>query len=180
MLLLELGKQRWSKLPLPLQTQAYPLYPVGKHGTDDKLVWRYEPLGEFSVKSAYKLLYTTPISNSLQTSTTSFYRKLWNLDIPLKKKITIWRIAHGYIPTKENMFRWHLVLEAICPRCGNGTASSCLSQLPYHNGDMGFNKIAVGHFYTNTREFGMAHLGILAWVVIPNSAFQLLLVDSVE
>lgn len=55
-------------------------------------VWRGESPGNFSVKSAYKLLQEAtldPSNNIIQVETKVFYRKLWNLYIPLKVKITV-------------------------------------------------------------------------------------------
>lgn len=69
--------------------------PLSKSTNEDFQVWRREATGDFSVRSAYKLLQEANIDPSfyLQTNTKSFYRKLWNLHMPSKIKITVSKIA---------------------------------------------------------------------------------------
>ncbi|MBA0875819.1 hypothetical protein Goshw_018808, partial [Gossypium schwendimanii] len=54
---------------------------------------------------------------NLQTETKAFYKKLWNLQIPPKIKITIWGISWNYIPTFVNIKIKTVVADARCPRC---------------------------------------------------------------
>lgn len=66
---------------------------------EDEIIWRCEALGEFSVKSAYKQLHldnATPNFNNLQTNLSTFYRKLWDVNVPSKILITVWRISYNY------------------------------------------------------------------------------------
>ncbi|KAA3485049.1 reverse transcriptase [Gossypium australe] len=88
------------------------------------LVWGGEGSGEFSIRSAYKLLQTMenhPRAYALQSDYKKFYKKLWLLNLLIKMKITIWRITWNYLPTKANMQHRGLVNDASCPWCGEGT-----------------------------------------------------------
>ncbi|KAK5832852.1 hypothetical protein PVK06_016655 [Gossypium arboreum] len=61
--------------------------PLAEIAYENFQVWRGESSGEFSVRSAYKLLQEAnldPNNNYLQTETRNFYRKLWNLHLPPK------------------------------------------------------------------------------------------------
>ncbi|KAA3480785.1 reverse transcriptase [Gossypium australe] len=61
--------------------------PLAELAHEDLQVWRGELTGEFSVRSAYKLLQDSsqdPNGINLQIETKNFYRKLWNLDISKK------------------------------------------------------------------------------------------------
>ncbi|MBA0661676.1 hypothetical protein Goklo_005950, partial [Gossypium klotzschianum] len=65
--------------------------PLAKEPHEDVMVWRCELSGEFFVQSAYKLLQfgiPSPTFNELQATSKGFYRKLWNLNLPSKIKIT--------------------------------------------------------------------------------------------
>ncbi|KAA3467613.1 Ribonuclease H-like superfamily protein [Gossypium australe] len=68
---------------------------------NDFLVWG----GEFSVRSAYKLLQTSdenPRAYTLQTVYMKFYKKkIWLLNLPTNIKVTIWRISWNYLPTRS-------------------------------------------------------------------------------
>ncbi|KAA3467670.1 reverse transcriptase [Gossypium australe] len=80
-----------------------------------------EASGEFSVRSAYKLLQIVkdnPRAYALQNVYRKFYKKLWLLNLPTKIKITIWKVSWSYLPTKVNMRYRKLVKDASCPRCG--------------------------------------------------------------
>ncbi|KAA3454975.1 reverse transcriptase [Gossypium australe] len=88
---------------------------------EDFLVWGGEASGEYSARSAYKLLQIAeenPRAYAVQTVYRKFYKKLWLLNLPTKLKITIWRISWNYLPTKVNMQHRRLVTYTSCRRCG--------------------------------------------------------------
>lgn len=58
-----------------------------------------EPFGEFSIRSAYKILQ----KDLMVHSATEFYKHLWGQDLPSKIKVTIWRISWKYIITFVNL-----------------------------------------------------------------------------
>ncbi|KAG8483631.1 hypothetical protein CXB51_022417 [Gossypium anomalum] len=76
--------------------------PLAREPHDDFMVWSGEPLGEFSVRGAYKLLQISdPRAYALQTIYRDFYKKLWLLNLPTKIKITIWKISWNYVSTRD-------------------------------------------------------------------------------
>lgn len=87
---------------------------------DDELVWNSESSDIFSVSSVYKLLQRN-YPNFIQIISKEYYRKLWNLNIPTKVKIIMLRITNDFFPTRANMFKKRLVVDPMCPICGNGT-----------------------------------------------------------
>lgn len=94
--------------------------PLSSSVQDDFQVWGGEPSGTFSVRSAYKLLQSsTRIPNNyfIQAENKKFYRKLWNLRMPSKIKITVWKISWNYIPTLANLKLKRVVTEDWCPKC---------------------------------------------------------------
>ncbi|KAK5825481.1 hypothetical protein PVK06_020318 [Gossypium arboreum] len=94
--------------------------PLAKECHDDLVVWYGEPFGDFSIQNTYKLLQPSTLSpnfNDLHTTSRDFYRQLWNLQLPTKLKITIWRISRNFIPTLVNLNHKQLVANMACLRC---------------------------------------------------------------
>lgn len=48
-----------------------------------------------------------------------YYKKTLESGYPAIIKIMIWRITNDFIPTRFNMFKRRLVLDAMCPLCRN-------------------------------------------------------------
>ncbi|KAL4302611.1 hypothetical protein GQ457_10G021430 [Hibiscus cannabinus] len=88
----------------------------------DFIVWRGDNTGEYSVKSGYKMLVNSnqhvfQASQHVASTTKSFYDSLWNSAIPSKTKITVWRFARNFLPTRSNLSSRHLVNDYSCPFC---------------------------------------------------------------
>ncbi|KAH1123132.1 hypothetical protein J1N35_006292 [Gossypium stocksii] len=63
---------------------------------DDLLVWGGKATGVFSIRSAYKLLQSFDDilrSYAVQPIYRNFYKELWQLSLPTKIKITVWRFS---------------------------------------------------------------------------------------
>lgn len=94
--------------------------PLAAEPCEDELVRLDDSLGEFSVRSSYKLLHSwsypsTP--NYLQHIYCNFYKQLWNTDLPSKIHITVWRISKEFIPTMANVAKCRLCANPQCLRC---------------------------------------------------------------
>lgn len=97
--------------------------PLSEVPHEDLQVWRAEASGEYTVRSAYKLLQgneDNPSAYALQEDYKDFYRKLWLLNIPSKIKITVWKISWNFLATRANMVIKKLSNTTVCPRCGLG------------------------------------------------------------
>ncbi|MBA0880329.1 hypothetical protein Goshw_001945 [Gossypium schwendimanii] len=98
--------------------------PLAAEPHDDLQAWNGEPSGEYTVRSAYKLLQSLdvdPRAYELQTEYRGLYKKLWLLNLPSKIKITVWKVTWNYLPLRANMQQRRLTNITFCPRCGNGT-----------------------------------------------------------
>lgn len=49
----------------------------------------------------------------------TFYRQLWQLKVPTKIKITLWRFASNYVPTFHNLQIKRISTNANCPKCAS-------------------------------------------------------------
>jgi len=87
----------------------------------DHLVWRKDPTGIFSVKSAYSIL-----ANHQATSTMEgVYSILWQAKASPKALLTAWRVLHDRIPTIVNLIRRGVsVISPLCALCSLSKESS--------------------------------------------------------
>ncbi|MFQ6666235.1 hypothetical protein Gotur_032668 [Gossypium turneri] len=118
-------KQELIAYTFPEDVAEMILYiPLAERPHEDFQVWSAEATGEFTTRSAYKLLQSIesdPEAYALQTDYKDFYRKLWLLDLPSKIKITVWKISWNFLATRVNMLLRRLTNTSKCPRCGSGT-----------------------------------------------------------
>lgn len=82
----------------------------------DTWYWRREKMGHYSVKSAYAALIEQRDSH-ISSANSGFWRKLWNLKIPLKVKHFLWRASSDVLPTKEQLRAKRVEVCALCPVC---------------------------------------------------------------
>lgn len=74
--------------------------PISYRSVDDKLMWRFDKKGMYSVKSAYRVMRSETFSGR-NKERVQMWRKLWCLNIPEKAKHVSWRCFIGYMPTKN-------------------------------------------------------------------------------
>ncbi|XP_040960226.1 uncharacterized protein [Gossypium hirsutum] len=101
--------------------------PLAEFEHEDFQVWKGELSGEFSVRSAYKLLQDAnqiPNDYLLQTELKEFYKKLWSLQLPSKITFTIWRISWDFIPNFANLRYRRVTVNDRCPRCCSAVEES--------------------------------------------------------
>jgi hypothetical protein len=76
----------------------------------DKVVWKLEHSGRFSVNSMYKLLYQgplIPLADSIRTT-----------KVPLKIKIFIWQLTRGRLPSNDHILKRRGPSDSMCAPCG--------------------------------------------------------------
>lgn len=86
------------------------------------LVWHFDASGEYSVKSGYRALLTThryPSDYNMEpiASYKQFYNLLWELQIPAKLKIHMWRLSKDFVPHFNNLLKRRLQVVNVCPLC---------------------------------------------------------------
>lgn len=82
----------------------------------DSCHWRGEKLGQYSVRSAYRMLQMG--KNTNQTSYNSdFLRKLWNLKVPPKVKNLLWRASTDCLPAKVQLRTKRVDVNVTCSIC---------------------------------------------------------------
>ncbi|EEC79285.1 hypothetical protein OsI_20088 [Oryza sativa Indica Group] len=94
---------------------------------EDWPTWHFDSKGLFSVKSAYKLAVQIrekekcrdASGSSLNTShaDTLQWEKIWNMEVPNKIKMFVWRLAHNSLPVRCNIRRRGMESDNLCPMC---------------------------------------------------------------
>ncbi|KAA3457419.1 reverse transcriptase [Gossypium australe] len=95
--------------------------PLASEPHADLMAWSGELSGEFSVRSSYQLLQNLdPTAYALQTSYRNCYKKLWQIDLPLKIKLFIWRLHLDLERFEDEEFSCWLtiILTSLAPKQG--------------------------------------------------------------
>ncbi|CAL1352559.1 unnamed protein product [Linum trigynum] len=104
--------------------------PLPSSPRPDKLIWHYSATGQYTVKTGYQLLSSArhlefdPLPPFL---TSQFWKVLWNLPIPPKLKVFLWRVVRGFLPMRQILQGKSLSDTSTCPVCSAAveTISHC-------------------------------------------------------
>ncbi|KAL5764455.1 hypothetical protein ACOSQ2_017049 [Xanthoceras sorbifolium] len=79
--------------------------PLSFGDCSDSLIWHFDKNGEYSVKSGYRVAAQEKLSlkGSSSCPDSKWWLALWNLNIPPKIKIFIWRVCLNAIPSLCNL-----------------------------------------------------------------------------
>ncbi|KAL5806555.1 hypothetical protein ACOSQ4_029288 [Xanthoceras sorbifolium] len=100
--------------------------PLSFGDCNDSLIWHFDKNGEYSVKSGYRVAAQEKFSlkGSSSCPDSKWWLALWNLNIPPKIKIFIWRVCLNAIPSLCNLCSRKIVVDPCCSRCGDAPESS--------------------------------------------------------
>ncbi|CAN0916153.1 Putative ribonuclease H protein At1g65750 [Linum grandiflorum] len=108
-----------STSPIPdwdLRVSAL-LQPNG--GEADKAVWHYSKYGEYTVRSAYRLLLER-VGDMETLRCEGEWTKLWALKLPPKIKHFVWRVGRDVLPTRRKLQERHVTVPGECGTCATG------------------------------------------------------------
>ena len=83
---------------------------------EDLVYWLYEVHGEYSVRSAYKMLQRQK-GNWREEYVDSVWRKVWRIKAPAKILNLVWRSLAFCLPTVTMLQQKGVRVESICPVC---------------------------------------------------------------
>ena len=102
--------------------------PVCTIPVDDFWAWSHDSKGIFTVRSAYRMLVTTKIwreawlegrgDSSSNAREREAWGRLWQLKVPSKIRVFLWRLARHSIPTTDVLHRRNMAAQSACPLCG--------------------------------------------------------------
>ncbi|KAL5141435.1 Clustered mitochondria protein [Glycine soja] len=88
--------------------------PIQSH-LKDTMLWKAEPSGVYSTKSAYRLMMNSNRSG-LDGRT---FKIIWKLKIPPRAAVFSWRLFKDKLPTRANLLRRNVSIQEVeCPLCG--------------------------------------------------------------
>jgi hypothetical protein len=90
--------------------------------SEDCLAWEPEKHGLYSIKSAYKLLFTGRQQEAHVSQATSsgdpIWRILWKIEVSPKVRVFWWRVLHGFLATKHTLYNRRIDRLPNCGICG--------------------------------------------------------------
>ena len=88
--------------------------PIQRHLTNTML-WKADPSGLYSTKSAYRLMMT--FNRSVPER--RIFQTIWKLKIPPRVGVFSWRLIKDRLPTRANLLRRNVpIQDTMCPLCG--------------------------------------------------------------
>jgi ribonuclease HI len=92
--------------------------PLNLLQNDDVPIWRFSRNGTYSVRSAYYQLMEVIIDNS-HLKVEGNWKKLWQLHVPNKVKLFLWRALRGCLPVRGQLVQKGVRCNNKCPHCDN-------------------------------------------------------------
>jgi hypothetical protein len=90
--------------------------PLLREVTEDRLVWKEEQNGEYTVKSGYRLLMHEK-EEMQRIGVIGSWKSLWQIRAPPKVKHLLWRICRDCLPTRIQLRYHHVECPAFCELC---------------------------------------------------------------
>ena len=91
--------------------------PLSSSPQQDTLMWPFTPMGQYFVKSGYRFLQESEVSDQVPVTNFGFWRDLWSLEVPSKVKNFVWRACREALPTKANFCRRKVITATIYENC---------------------------------------------------------------
>lgn len=101
--------------------------PVGGSGETDELFWNEDMQGEYTVKSAYRLLQEQR-NLTVDGGSRELWKKFWRIKAPPKVMNMVWRAINQCLPTRVNLIVKRVQVNEICPFC-NGESETIIHVL---------------------------------------------------
>lgn len=100
--------------------------PICAANSRDRLVWHYTKNGAFSVSSCYHMIFsesspTHTISDNVAVQSSGAspinWNLIWNLNIPPKVRMFLWRAVLDILPHRAELFRRKIASSPFCELC---------------------------------------------------------------
>ncbi|KAL0368486.1 UNVERIFIED_CONTAM: hypothetical protein Scaly_1067500 [Sesamum calycinum] len=114
---------------------------LGRHSTEDRLIWHPDTKCHFTVKNAHHL--ALKISESGAPSSFgglhSDWKFLWHRTVPNKVKIFGWKLCHKTLLTLHNLAARRVDVSDCCPLCSQTREPRThLCYMPIRSANLGF------------------------------------------
>jgi len=114
---------------LPIDWEVIMSIPLSSRRQEDFWAWHYEKSGVFSVRSTYRMLVDNrerrtdwidhnPGRSDLRADQKE-WTELWNIKVPSKVRVFLWRLARQSMPTGDVRQKRNMAQHSNCTICGN-------------------------------------------------------------
>lgn len=86
--------------------------PLSNNNKKDSWLWLFDGKGVFTVKSGYRQL-----AGECDTADAPFWKKIWNLMVPGKVKVLLWRVCRLCLPTATSLNDKKVDIDRKCTWC---------------------------------------------------------------
>ncbi|KAM6589756.1 hypothetical protein CsatA_012361 [Cannabis sativa] len=150
--------------------------PLGDGRCADWWCWHYSPNGCYTVKSGYALALDLVRDRNGGSSVDQahWWNGMWNLRVPQKVKIFLWRMYHRALPTNSQLIKRKIPVQPLCQRCGEDSETPehalvfCSALRPL------WMKLRIWHVLHHGRTGSLAELLIYLFDVLDHQNFALL------
>uniref|UniRef100_A0A2N9IN55 Reverse transcriptase domain-containing protein n=1 Tax=Fagus sylvatica TaxID=28930 RepID=A0A2N9IN55_FAGSY len=104
----------------PYEAAIIKKIPLSYRCPQDRIIWGGTQHGEFSVRTAYRLLYQLSSGGEESTSTggnKAFWLGVWKARVPPKIRNFIWRACRKILPTHSKLFEKQISSSLSCQWC---------------------------------------------------------------
>lgn len=95
---------------------------VNMHG-EDKVIWRFDKKGQYSVKSAYRVCMEV-LADKEDLKVDGDWPTIWSMKVPPKVKSFLWRLCRNCIPVRTRLQRKGVQCPMSCVRCDSEPETS--------------------------------------------------------
>ncbi|CAN1178180.1 Putative ribonuclease H protein At1g65750 [Linum perenne] len=97
--------------------------PLGMDGLIDRRIWHYDPKGNYTVRSAYRVLMDK-VTPHAELRVQGPWSKLWGVRAPPKMKILLWRLAREVLPNRAALLNRHVQVPGQCGVCDSDSETN--------------------------------------------------------
>ncbi|RVW56574.1 hypothetical protein CK203_086747 [Vitis vinifera] len=102
------GCKEWDmellgKIFSPRDAQAIASIPLSSKSLPDSLIWHWDNHGNYIMKSGYRIARWLSLHGNLPSRPVA-WNMLWDLSIPPKIKLCLWRACKGCLPTRSALY----------------------------------------------------------------------------
>lgn len=89
-------------------------------GAPDRRIWLKHTSGEYTTKMGYQAALESRAEETENRERLEFQwtKKIWEVSIPPKIKLLIWKAVHGGLPVNERLETRKIITSAACVKCG--------------------------------------------------------------
>ncbi|KAM6576935.1 hypothetical protein CsatB_028772 [Cannabis sativa] len=103
----------------PIDSDRILTIPLSYFAEMDRLIWHYTSNGSYTVQSGFHLENSLEeqLCSSTSNNHSDWWKFFWNLVLPPKIRIFVWKVLHNILPTAAALFKKKVLTSAECSLC---------------------------------------------------------------